>query len=43
MQPSPEDYRAIEQLLYRYAWMVDRRKWDLMDEVFAEGGTIDYA
>jgi 3-phenylpropionate/cinnamic acid dioxygenase small subunit len=43
MQPSEYDYRAIEQLLYRYAWMVDRRKWELMDEVFAPGGTIDYA
>jgi hypothetical protein len=43
MQPSEQDYRAIEQLLYRYAWMVDRRKWELMDEVFAPGGTIDYA
>ena len=43
MQPSEQDYRAIEQLLFRYAWMVDRRKWELMDEVFAPGGTIDYA
>jgi 3-phenylpropionate/cinnamic acid dioxygenase small subunit len=36
------DWRAIEQLLYRYAWMVDRREWQLMDEVFAPGATIDY-
>jgi 3-phenylpropionate/cinnamic acid dioxygenase small subunit len=43
MEPSQEDYRAIEQLLYRYAWMVDRRKWELMDQVFAPGGTLDYA
>jgi 3-phenylpropionate/cinnamic acid dioxygenase small subunit len=43
MQPSESDYRAIEQLLYRYAWMVDRRKWELMDEVFSADGTIDYA
>jgi 3-phenylpropionate/cinnamic acid dioxygenase small subunit len=43
VQPSEQDYRAIEQLLFRYAWMVDRRKWELMDEVFAPGGTIDYA
>ena len=43
MQPSEQDYRAIEQLLYRYAWMVDRRKWELMDEVFSADGTIDYA
>jgi 3-phenylpropionate/cinnamic acid dioxygenase small subunit len=43
MQPSESDYRAIEQLLYRYAWMVDRRKWEVMDEVFSADGTIDYA
>ena len=43
MEPSDRDYRAIEQLLFRYAWMVDRRKWELMDQVFAPGGTIDYA
>jgi hypothetical protein len=30
------------QLLNRYAWMVDRKHWDLMDEVFAPGATIDY-
>ena len=43
MLPSHDDYRAIEQLLYRYAWMVDRREWALMDSVFAPGATIDYA
>jgi len=43
MPPSESDHRAIEQLLYRYAWMVDRRKWELMDEVFSPDGTIDYA
>jgi 3-phenylpropionate/cinnamic acid dioxygenase small subunit len=43
MQPSESDYRAVEQLLFRYAWMVDRRKWELMDEVFSPDGTIDYA
>ena len=36
------DWRAIEQVLYDYAWMVDRRKWDMMDSVFAPGATIDY-
>jgi 3-phenylpropionate/cinnamic acid dioxygenase small subunit len=39
---AADDWRAIEQLLYRYAWMVDRREWHLMDEVFAPGATIDY-
>lgn len=37
-----QDREEIEQLLYRYAWMVDRREWQLMDEVFAEGATVDY-
>jgi 3-phenylpropionate/cinnamic acid dioxygenase small subunit len=38
-----DDRRAIEQLLYVYAWMVDQRKWELMDSVFAPGATIDYS
>lgn len=44
MQTSEHDadWRTIEQLLYRYAWMVDARRWELMDEVFAPGATIDY-
>jgi hypothetical protein len=37
-----EDQRAIEQVLYLYAWMVDQRKWELMESVFAPDGTIDY-
>jgi len=37
-----QDREEIEQLLYRYAWMVDRRDWQLMDDVFAEGATVDY-
>jgi 3-phenylpropionate/cinnamic acid dioxygenase small subunit len=40
---SRDDLRAIEQVLYDYAWMVDQRKWDLMDSVFAPDATIDYA
>jgi 3-phenylpropionate/cinnamic acid dioxygenase small subunit len=36
------DRRDIEECLYRYAWMVDQRKWELMDSVFAPDGTIDY-
>jgi 3-phenylpropionate/cinnamic acid dioxygenase small subunit len=39
---SRDDVRAIEQVLYEYAWMVDQRKWDLMDSVFAADATIDY-
>jgi hypothetical protein len=34
--------KEIEELLYRYAWMVDQRKWELMDSVFSSNGTIDY-
>ncbi len=37
-----EDRYAIEQLLYTYAWMVDQRRWELMDQVFAPDATIDY-
>jgi hypothetical protein len=37
-----QDRKEIEELLYRYAWMVDKRKWELMDQVFAPGATIDY-
>lgn len=37
-----QDRKEIEELLYRYAWMVDKRKWELMDGVFAPGATIDY-
>ena len=36
------DREEIEELVHRYAWMVDERRWELMDEVFAEGATIDY-
>jgi 3-phenylpropionate/cinnamic acid dioxygenase small subunit len=39
---SPDDWREIEQVLYAYAWMVDQRKWELMDSVFAQDATIDY-
>jgi hypothetical protein len=36
------DRKEIEEVLYRYAWMVDQRKWELMDSVFSSTGTIDY-
>lgn len=39
---SLADKSEIEQLLYRYAWMVDERKWELIDQVFTEDATIDY-
>lgn len=42
MAQAAKDRYEIEQLLYRYAWMADRREWNLMDSVFSEGATIDY-
>ncbi len=42
-QQSADDWRAIEQVLYDYAWMVDRRVWKMMDDLFAPGATIDYS
>ena len=36
------DREEIAELMHRYAWMVDERRWELMDEVFAEGATLDY-
>jgi 3-phenylpropionate/cinnamic acid dioxygenase small subunit len=40
--PGADDRREIEDCLHRYAWMVDRRKWELMESVFTPDGTIDY-
>jgi 3-phenylpropionate/cinnamic acid dioxygenase small subunit len=37
-----KDRAEIERLLYRYAEMVDRKNWPLMDRVFALEATIDY-
>ncbi|MBA6411819.1 nuclear transport factor 2 family protein [Parahaliea sp. F7430] len=43
MPDNRQDERyEIEQLLFRYAWMTDERKWELMDELFVPEGTIDY-
>lgn len=36
------DRLAIQELLYRYARMVDFRQWQLFDEVFAKDATCDY-
>ena len=36
------DRAEIQDVLHRYATMVDRRDWALMDRVFAPGATIDY-
>ena len=37
-----QDRIEIEEVMYRYAEMVDRRDWKLMDRVFALEATIDY-
>ena len=37
-----EDRIEIEELMHRYARMVDERDWKRMDEVFAPDATIDY-
>ncbi len=42
MTEPRDDWRAIEQVLYAYAWMVDQRKWELIDSVFTADATIDY-
>ncbi len=36
------DRLEIQDLMHRYSHMVDQRQWELMDEVFAPGATIDY-
>ncbi len=36
------DRLAIQDLMHRYASMVDFRDWELMDQVFAPGARIDY-
>ncbi len=36
------DRIEIEELMHRYARMVDRREWSLMHSVFAPGASIDY-
>ena len=41
-KPSWQDRVDIEELLYRYAWMVDQRRWELMDSVFTPDAMIDY-
>ena len=39
---SIQDRLEIEELLHRYAEMVDRREWTRMDQIFALEATIDY-
>jgi hypothetical protein len=43
MTQQIDDWRAIEQVLYTYSWMVDKRQWDLIDQVFSADATIDYS
>ena len=43
MSSYESDFRQIEQVLYTYAWMVDKREWKLIDQVFTPEATIDYS
>ena len=38
-----KDRLEIQELMYRYAEMVDRRDWPQMDQIFALEARIDYA
>ena len=42
MSEEVEAKIAIRETLYRYSLMVDRRRWEMIDEVFSEDATIDY-
>jgi len=37
-----KDRFDIHDVMHRYARMVDRRQWELQDQVFAPDATIDY-
>ena len=36
------DRAEIQELMNRYAWMVDMKKWEMIDEVFTSDATVDY-
>jgi len=41
--PTPtEDKVEIQEIMHRYAFMVDNHKWDQMDKIFAPGANVDY-
>jgi hypothetical protein len=42
-EATDRDVKQIEQVLYLYAWMVDKCEWGLIDQVFSADATIDYA
>ena len=42
-EATDRDAKQIERVLYLYAWMVDKREWGLIDQVFSADATIDYA
>ncbi len=37
-----KDRFDIQDLMHRYARMVDRRQWELQDQIFVAGATVDY-
>ena len=42
MPTITEDKIAIQEVMYRYALMVDNHRWHMMDDIFAPDATVDY-
>ena len=43
MSPTEtSDLLEIQQLIYRYAWLIDTRDFDALDQVFAPGAEVHY-
>ncbi len=42
MSEVAQNRQEIKEVLYRYSLMVDRRRWEMIDEVFSSDATIDY-
>jgi len=42
MPTITEDKIAIQEVMYRYALMVDNHRWHMMDDIFAADATVDY-
>jgi 3-phenylpropionate/cinnamic acid dioxygenase small subunit len=38
-----DDSLAIQQLVVRYAWAIDDKDWDALDQVFVPDAWIDYS
>jgi 3-phenylpropionate/cinnamic acid dioxygenase small subunit len=42
MSEIAQNRQEIKEVLYRYSLMVDRRRWEMIDQVFSADATIDY-